>query len=97
MNRLEERSTDELRRRIVLQRRELLVLIEEFGRLRAARATAPLDAREGLLVEIDAVAERHFEVSTALDCLTDDLIRLDRDCQVRTARWRRPWRGVAVY
>ncbi|MGQ0844347.1 MAG: hypothetical protein ACT4QF_09440 [Sporichthyaceae bacterium] len=96
MNRLEERSANDLRRQIVRQRREMLVLNAEFNRLRNARAGAPAEARDLLLVELDAVAERHFEASSTLDSLTDELIRLDRGCQARSDRWRRPWRAVPV-
>ena len=93
-----ERSAEELRRLIIERRREMLATNAEFNRLQAARASAPAEQHERLLEDIDRVAARHRAVTTALDALTDALIRLNRQACARATRrhiWLRPWRALA--
>lgn len=91
MNKIAVHSTDELRRQIVERRRERLTLNAEFNRLQTQRAAAPPELREGLLREIDLVASLHRAATDAMDALTDELIRLQREY---APRWRRPRRTV---
>lgn len=94
MNEVAERSADELRRLIVLQRREVLALNGEFNRLQRARATASAAMHVQLLGDIDRVADRHRAATDLMDALTDELIRVNRGQCLRTTK-RLPWHRAA--
>lgn len=83
MPQLAERSTEELRRELVEQRRAMVALTKELRRLQSERAAAPADRSERLLDDMDRVAARHRATATAIDDLSDALIRQDR---VRAAK-----------
>lgn len=97
MHHLAERGAEDLRRRLIEQRRAMVTLTAELRRLADARLSAPPAQREQLLADINRVASAHHEAALAIDDLSDALIRQDRIRAAKRAPRARSFRRAQAH